>query len=265
MNSRFVPLSFWQLVWLAFVGTLLACGDLAYAAELTPAEAINISGRQRMLTQRIAKAYIQVGLGITPEISRRQLGDAMSLFENQLGQLQRSTSDAQSRQSLANMEKTWRRFRLVAAGPVNRAGAKTLLSMDTELLSATHNFTLALQNRSGIPFARLVEVSGRQRMLSQRLAKFYLARAWSVDSAAAARELGSAHVEFDSSLATLRSAPENTAEITKELEAVALQWEWFKNALALEGAASYGLVVVHASEAILNSMELVTTLYEKLH
>jgi hypothetical protein len=217
-----------------------------------------------MLTQRIVKAYIQIGLDITPDLSRRQMNDALSVFENQLARLKRSVTDSQGRKSLAHMESEWRRFRQMASGRVRHDNVMPLMRMSDELLSAAHDLTLALQSRSPVAAARLVNISGRQRMLSQRMAKYYLARAWGVSSVADGGELGSARTEFDGALVTLRNAPENTAQIRKELDAVAAQWEWFKSALALQGAESYSLVVVHSSEAILNSMELVTALYEKL-
>lgn len=249
---------------LAFAGMFLAGLDFANAADSTLATAINQAGRQRMLTQRIVKAYVQVGQEITPQVSGRQLNDAVLLFDAQLLELKKFAPDERSRQFIARLEKLWRPFKAVATGTVNRAGAERLLAMDDELVNAAHELTVELQNRAASPLGRLVNISGRQRMLSQQLAKYYLLRAWGMESPSIGKEIGSARTEFDGALATLRSAPENTAEITRELDAVAVQWEWFQNALGLGGAASYGLIVVNASEAILNSMEVVTSLYERL-
>ena len=249
---------------LAFAGMLLVWSDFVGAADNTLAVAINKAGRQRMLTQRIVKAYLQVGQGITPQVSRRQLNDAVLLFEAQLLDLREIAPDERSRQSVARLEKLWWPFKVVATGTVNRKGAERLLAMDGELVNTAHELTVELQNHFASPLGRLVNISGRQRMLSQRLAKYYLLRAWGIESPSIGKEIGSARTEFDGALATLRSAPENTAEIKKELDAVAVQWEWFGNALGLEGAASYGLIVVNASEAILNSMEVVTGMYERL-
>lgn len=252
------------LALLACAGMFLAGQDPAVAADIALAQAINKAGRQRMLTQRIVKAYVQVGQGITPQVSRRQLSDAVLLFEAQLGELRKIATDEPGRRSVARLDALWRPFKALAKGNPDHSGAERLLAMDEELVGAAHELTLGLQNRSASPVGNLVNTAGRLRMLSQRLAKFYLLRAWDMESPAIDREIGSARIEFDGALAVLRSAPESTARVKKELEAVAVQWEWFQNALGLQGAASYGLIVVNASEAILNSMELVVAMYEQL-
>lgn len=247
---------------LSLVAVLVA--SAASAAPFDYAAAIDSAGRQRMLTQRIVKAYCQVGMQITPQDSRAQLANAVRRFDGQRIALSRSAPNTAARGALARMSALWTPFRRIATGPVSREGARRLVARDEELLRAAHELVLVLQDSAGTPQAKLVNMSGRQRMLSQRLAKLYMLRAYGVESPALGDEIDIASNEFAGALATLRAAPENTPSIEQELEAVALQWEWFAAAIMLEGAESYALVVASASESILNSMDLITGMYVEL-
>ena len=53
-------------------------------AETDWAEAINTAGRQRMLTQRITRAYVQAGLGANAGVATRQLEQSVTRFDGQL-------------------------------------------------------------------------------------------------------------------------------------------------------------------------------------
>lgn len=236
----------------------------ASAATVDELQMIDTAGRQRMLTQRIVKAYCQVGLQVTPGVSRAQLGGAIDRFDSQLSALAASASNAETRAAVTDVSKLWRGFRQTARGQVSRDGARVLASRSEALLQASEALVRLLERGAGTPQARLINTAGRQRMLSQRMAKLYMLRAWGIDAASAPGDIDAAGKQFADALTTLRAAPENTAQIRRELEAVALQWEWFRSAIELQGAESYALVVADASESILNSMDLITAKYAGL-
>lgn len=248
--------------WLLLCAVLLGSG--AAAATVDEAQMIDTAGRQRMLTQRIVKAYCQVGLQVTPGVSRAQLVGAIERFDSQLATLAAKVSTTESRAAVAEVSKLWRGFKQTARGRVSREGARMLAARSEGLLNASQSLVQLLERDAGTPEAKLINTAGRQRMLSQRMAKLYMLRAWGIDTPSSQGDIDAAGKQFAGALATLRAAPENTAEIKRELEAVALQWEWFRSAIELQGAESYVLVVADASESILNSMDLITAKYAGL-
>jgi len=63
-----------------FIGVLLLAFGLAGAAQAQISDinsAINKAGRERMLSQRMAKAYFQLGLGVDVDRSKRVLDSSI--------------------------------------------------------------------------------------------------------------------------------------------------------------------------------------------
>lgn len=228
------------------------------------ARMINAAGRQRMLTQRVVKAYCQLALGVAPDVSRRQLDEALRLFDAQQGELLEDAPTAAVRRAVVRVGGLWAPFRRLAEAPVSAEGARVLAQRSEALLEAAHAAVLALQQAAQSPHARLVNLAGRQRMLSQRLAKLYMLDALAQASDDDRGLMDAARNEFTGALAALRAAPENTDPINTELTAVESHWAWFSSAIGLRGGAAYALVVAESSEAILDSMDLVTALYAGL-
>jgi hypothetical protein len=233
------------------------------AAEVDYGALIDMAGRQRMLTQRIVKAYAQVGLGVTPDASHAQLRTAVRRFETQLGELGRRAPVAAARPVLERVDALWRPLRRVVLGPVHREGAQWLAAHDEALLGAAHELVGVLEASAGTALARLVTLAGRQRMLSQRLAKLYMLQTWGIEVAGADDDMATAQRDFAQALATLQQAPENTPAIAQELDAIALQWDWFAAALTVQRETPHALVVADASESILEGMERVAAMYAK--
>jgi hypothetical protein len=236
----------------------------AAAEELSLAAAINKAGRQRMLTQRIVLSYCQLGLGVMPEVSRQRLEDAIEVFDRQLAALEGFSPTPEVREALKAVERLWEPFRTVAEGPPSPEGAGRLLYWNDDLLHSSNKVVQLLQDISGEPYGRLVNIAGRQRMLSQRAAKFYMLQEWGFDSVTIRDELERARNEFVGALAALREAPENTEAILTELDDVEFQWAWFDNALTLKGDRAFRLIVSDSAETILTKMDEITLMYEHL-
>jgi hypothetical protein len=153
---------------------------------------------------------------------------------------------------------------LVGSAPA-RTGAGKLLQLDGKVLALSHQGTQQYEAALAKPVGKLVNAAGRQRMLSQRMAKFYLATTLPVDAAVAMAEIAKARTEFASAMQLLRSAPEATSRIKDELTLGDAQWVFFDAALQrLEAGVQRPKPMTEvfvASENLLAVMERVTGLY----
>jgi hypothetical protein len=227
--------------------------------------AINTAGRQRMLSQKLVMEYCQIGLGVLPEEGRATLAEATREFERNMERLDKLTAThAEVAAELADVRLVWDRFKPLLDEPPTLERARRLNYISEDLLYVSNKVAILLQDLSNRPVDRLVNLSGRQRMLSQRLAKLYLLRSWGIRTLSVRDDLLRAQREFGEILEALRLAPENSPDIAGELDAVILQWEWFRGALAQGDYDRFQLVVVDASETILRSMDQITDWYEDM-
>jgi nitrate/nitrite-specific signal transduction histidine kinase len=244
----------------------LGCTLGASAQPLTLSEAINKAGRQRMLTQRIVKYYCLAGLDVNAADARAGLYAAVELFEGQLEELRVFASHGTVKTAIARVDAVWPDFDGIASGSIDREGARRLAAIDDGVLEAADGVVLALEALSERPYARLVNIAGRQRMLSQRMVKLYLLQAWGLGSAATQDQIDRARNEFEGALEALRAAPENTPSIERELDSAQEQWQWLRSALGLYQTDTYfPSIVDDSAEKTLAIMERVTRLYARLY
>jgi hypothetical protein len=254
---------------LAIASSLAINGSIlrAYAQVANINDAINKAGRQRMLSQRLAKGYLQVGQAIDIERSRQIFSASLNLFEKQLAELQAFAPTPENRATLDECERAWGSYKqtLLARTP-NAQDARPVMAQNEDVLALAHAATVQLEKFSGSSIGRLVNISGRQRMLSQRMAKFYQALNWGVAPGDAANKLIGARKEFVAALAELAASPKNTRQISDEIGLVQQQWIFFDNALNAAGRdrAQLALNVATTSERILQTMDGITGMYEKL-
>jgi len=258
-----------------FIGkAVLTVGNLAVlsyaiAQVISLNEAINKSGRQRMLSQRLAKAYLQLGQGIEVEQSRKILDSSLASFDKQLAELKTFAPTSDNKQLLSEMEKNWLAYKTVLLeNQPNQQDARLIMVLNEDVLSIAHKATVQLETYSGTAMGQLVNISGRQRMLSQRMAKFYQAQQWGVAPPDVMAKLEAARKDFVAGMATLLAAPTNTSRIREELALAQQQWMFFDDALRKisepKNARQYAINVATTSERILSTMDGITGLYQQL-
>ena len=216
--------------------TALAVGatlPLAAQAQVTDLnDAINKAGRQRMLSQRMGKAWLALVLGVEPAAAQQVLDKSMSLFDRQLVELKAFAPNPEIRDTYGKLEAAWSDYKAALVGTApGKPGAPGMLQADARVLALAHQGTVQYEAASGKPVGKLVNMAGRQRMLSQRMAKFYLASMLPVDAVTAGTEISKARTEFLSAMELLRNAPEATARIKEELLLADGQWVFFDAAL----------------------------------
>lgn len=226
-------------------------------------QAINLAGQQRMLSQRIVKSWVQIGLNVQPMLSKRQLDESIRRFEQNLRVLEPMVNTPETRSALGNLHLAWTPLLSAVRGVIRQPDAAQVDAYAEEVLLAADRLTRVLQDQATVATGRWVNLAGRQRMLSQRLVKIYMLRQWGTDNTRLRDELESIQNEFSGALASMQQRSGNGDELREELDKLSLQWDWLRTALATEGAESFRLILAEGGDAVLDLADEVTRLFEK--
>lgn len=235
---------------------------------LSPKQAINRSGQLRMLSQRVVKLYAQLGLGLMPEPSMAALSTAAMQAQGNLVALRGLAVPQDVREALAKVEGTWNALRdQVASTPV-REEAPKVSSLADAMLAQAENLTQLLEASLGAGMDTPVNLAGRQRMLSQRIAKCYMLHCWSATDVRERERLGRSCQDFTQGLGILRTLGKNTTDIVSRIDMLEFQWGFMNAAFKPEKMGNYNPAnarnVAIASDNVLRIADELTGLYEAL-
>ncbi len=250
-----------RLLCVGIIGMLPCLGaNASLAYDLS--EAINDAGRQRMLSQKMLKAYAQIRLGVDADIARSELIQAIDLYQQQHLNLQRGLNEEAVQKQLQAINELWNSYRQqLVSEDGSQHSLGQLSTISEELLTANNQLVQTLEISDGRRTGRLISLSGRQRMLSQRLAKLYLLSSLG-NQQQPSEQLLQAQEEFSEIHGLLKLYTFGNLHIRDSLNQIESEWLWFQSVLEQNDGARYNLIVAEASKQLLLQLEQLTFLYQ---
>lgn len=251
--------------WVA-AGILLPTWANGAQAQVALSGAINHAGRFRALSQRMAKAYCQQHLMVLPAAAADVMANARKLVQQGTAELVRGSQSGQwPADVVRQLDEVQKQFALLdelTAVPTSRAAVVAVSEQSDRTLLVAQAVTEAIEKMARVASARLVNLAGRQRMLSQRMAKQYFLLAAGVDPKASQTQMNADAAEFKQALQALAAAPVSTPAIRTELELGQAQWLFFEAAMRRHPDTKGMEAVATTSERLLEVMDRLTSLYD---
>ena len=239
--------------------------SISWAQINSLSEAINESGRLRMLSQRMAKAHLLIGMDIRPEKATQQLKDSQAKFEQNLIDLDTYADTSTQKHALTLVKQQWREYKALLDEAPSKDKVLNILNASDATLTACEALVQQFEQASKTRSAALVNISGRQRMLSQRIGKLYTSLAWSGIQPDQEAALNQAISEFEDALVKLQQSPDNTAEVSAKLNKVMSQWQFSKAGFrTLKDGQGTPFVISMTTESSLKKMNEITHLYQEI-
>lgn len=239
------------------------------------AEAVNRAGQLRMLSQRLVKLHLLRLADVQPRQQQALLDDSVQRVDANLAWLGKGLSQPGFGDLLALLGSTWQVLAPALKGKPAAAQVPQVDQLASRLLQDAERLTASLQSAGSVASLQVLNVAGRQRMLSQRFAQMALMDLLGVeedaDEGAASRSAAMTAVQhdFERALAYLNGLPLATPDIRAALDQAATGWQQMLAATP-QGQRPAGRdrlarleTVANASEALLAHFESLSDHYER--
>jgi Type IV pili methyl-accepting chemotaxis transducer N-term len=247
---------------------MLAGGSFVQAQNVQAVNAtvLNRSARMRALSQRLVKLKAQQLLQVNLDATSDSIVATEKLISSHVQFLSASVPPT----SKVRMETLGRLASALSAQarltPTMESLSQTN-ALSLEVLNAADELTTEMQSLSKIKAIEVIMVAGRQRMLSQRMAKNYFLIAARVDSKESTNRIAADRKTFSDSMKLLGESPVADAKIKQELTNLATRYKRLDELVADtsdKGIAKANLTsVATVSEQVLASAHELTVLFEE--
>ncbi len=247
------------------VALFLFSGDILAEKKIyTHLELINLADRQLTRTQRFAKNYFYIHKGISVAKAKQEQKKSLKKFSETLNILHQSTSDEHIQNIIMFVKMNIDSLLAITAEPFSIDNGILVVDLSESMLEGSQNILDSLKKNQKKTDSRLVEMAGKQRVLSQRIAKYYIAYQSGVRDENSITQMKNAVDEFDDIHKTLMSNKSNDAKIYTELKKVDKLWKIvYKFYLSID-KGGLPIIVNSSTEEIRKRMNKVVYMYVDL-
>ncbi|MCY4045165.1 MAG: type IV pili methyl-accepting chemotaxis transducer N-terminal domain-containing protein [Cellvibrionales bacterium] len=255
------------LTLITLVFSVLTLTPFAFADKLTLSEIIDQAGQQRMLSQRIAKAYILKGIPKQKEKGEDQLTSAITQFNKNFYNIKKHKSSKALPHELTLVKNQWLIFKDLIDQPNSPENELKVIKQSDFLLKAAHAYVKKLEMITGEELSEVVGTSGKQRMLSQRIARNYLAYHRGLAEEEWLDRVYDDLAEYENTLLYLKTTSVNTRAINTMLRKAHSNFRFINQ--GFDGILSFSPerlvhVAISSTEMMLYRMDTLTKQYAAL-
>jgi len=231
------------------LGFLLLFSNFLFAvSDKDLAVSINLAGKQRMLIQKMTKEALLIHANLEKQKNIDNLKNSSQLFDKTLKGLQEGDNslglvplkEKSIQKQLEVVDKLWQPFykeiKSILSGDAKESSYEFLEKHNMDLLkemnSVVNLYTLQNKQNSKLKLANDINLAGKQRMLTQRMAKDLLAITNNLDKEAHIKDFKKAKKLFSDTLKGLKNGDKKLnlvgtklPKIVAQLDIVDKEWK----------------------------------------
>ncbi len=218
-------------------------------------------GKQRMLMYQILVAYAQIGQvqSYGNPVNIKQM--AIDEFENSL---QIIKSIPRFNITAQRMEIVWTDFKKTVLMTPDKYQLNKLIAQAEQIVSYCNSIIKSMVQSSSNNI-NIVNIAGKQRMLSQRIALFMLAENWGLKEGNYRLKLQQTLAEFAINLNTLKRNSDNTKKINQKIKSMEKDFSRLIRIIAKgKQERDYSFSISRNTSQILRKAKVCTRLYVEL-